>query len=142
MLDGVCFVNETATTEIYTDCHTLSLHDALPIWGLEPQLLDSHPSADRLLDSISHNLRTPKQAKAIGDIIRAATLDRKEKAGRIDLADGRTLEFAGIPLPDGNGLLTVLDITDSQMAEKALRERNLALEGADAGKQRFLSQIS
>src|SRR3546814_6940109 len=25
------FVNVTATTEIYTDCHTLSLHDALPI---------------------------------------------------------------------------------------------------------------
>lgn len=111
-------------------------------WGLEPQLLDSHPSADRLLDSISHNLRTPKQAKAIGDIIRAATLDRKEKAGRIDLADGRTLEFAGIPLPDGNGLLTVLDITDSQKAEKALRERNLALEDADAVKTRFLSNMS
>ena len=24
--------NDTATTEIYTDKHTLSLHDALPIW--------------------------------------------------------------------------------------------------------------
>src|SRR3546814_631799 len=29
-----CFcVNVTATTEIYTYCHTLSLHDALPICG-------------------------------------------------------------------------------------------------------------
>src|SRR3546814_4385050 len=26
------FFNDTATTEIYTYCHTLSLHDALPIW--------------------------------------------------------------------------------------------------------------
>src|SRR6188768_4591979 len=26
-----CFVNETATTEIYTSIDTLSLHDALPI---------------------------------------------------------------------------------------------------------------
>src|SRR3546814_9331304 len=25
------FLNDTATTEIYTYCHTLSLHDALPI---------------------------------------------------------------------------------------------------------------
>src|SRR3546814_12999374 len=25
------FLNDTATTEIYTDLHTLSLHDALPI---------------------------------------------------------------------------------------------------------------
>src|SRR3546814_12557899 len=28
----VFFFNDTATTEIYTDCHTLSLHDALPIY--------------------------------------------------------------------------------------------------------------
>src|SRR3546814_20415608 len=27
----VCLFNDTATTEIYTYCHTLSLHDALPI---------------------------------------------------------------------------------------------------------------
>src|SRR3546814_12271361 len=26
------FFNDTATTEIYTSCHTLSLHDALPIY--------------------------------------------------------------------------------------------------------------
>src|SRR3546814_18997537 len=30
----VCFFNATATTEIYTYCHTLSLHDALPISSL------------------------------------------------------------------------------------------------------------
>src|SRR3546814_17185658 len=28
----VFFFNDTATTEIYTYCHTLSLHDALPIF--------------------------------------------------------------------------------------------------------------
>src|SRR5213075_792808 len=27
----ICFFNDTATTEIYTTRHTLSLHDALPI---------------------------------------------------------------------------------------------------------------
>jgi signal transduction histidine kinase len=111
-------------------------------WGLDPQSLDSHPSADELLKAIEPNLRTPRQSKAIGDIIRAATLDRKEKGGRIDLADGRTLEFAGVPLPDGNGLLTVLDITDSQKAERALLERNQALEQADAVKTNFLSNMS
>src|SRR3546814_14958737 len=49
---------------------------------------------------------------------------------------------SSVLLPDGNGLLTVLDITDSQKAEKALRERNLALEDADAVKTRFLSNMS
>lgn len=111
-------------------------------WGLEEEQLDSHPSADELLKLIAPNLAKPAKAKAIGEIIRAATLDRKEKGGRIELADGRTLEFAGVPLPDGNGLLTVLDITDSQKAENALRERNLALEEADTVKTRFLANMS
>jgi signal transduction histidine kinase len=112
------------------------------MWGLDPDSLDSHPSAEKLLEAIEPNLHAPKQVKAIGDIIRAATLDRKEKGGRIDLADGRTLEFAGVPLPDGNGLLTVLDITDSQKAERALLERNQALEEADRVKTNFLSNMS
>lgn len=111
-------------------------------WGLDPELLDSHPNADDLLSAIAPNLAKPKQAKKLGEIIRTATLDRKEQGGRIDLANGRTLEYAGVPLPDGNGLLTVLDITDSQKAENALRERNVALEEADAVKARFLANMS
>ena len=111
-------------------------------WGLEPEKLDGHPSIEDLLGSIAPNLAKPEQSTAIGEIVRSATLDRQQKGGRIDLADGRTLEFAGLPLPDGNGLLTVLDITDSQKAEDALRERNQALEDADAVKARFLANMS
>ncbi|MBE5073211.1 PAS-domain containing protein [Erythrobacteraceae bacterium E2-1 Yellow Sea] len=111
-------------------------------WGLEPELLDSHPAADKLLQAIAPNLAQAEQAGAIGAIIRTATLDRRERGGRVELADGRTLEVAGVPLPDGNGLLTVFDITDSQKAEKALRERNAALEEADAVKANFLANMS
>jgi signal transduction histidine kinase len=39
-------------------------------------------------------------------------------------------------------LLTVLDVTDSKKAEDALRERNTALEEADAVKTRFLANMS
>lgn len=111
-------------------------------WGLTPEFLDTHPSAQGLLDAIGENLARAKEAEEIGKVVRAATLDRRETGGRIELADGRTLEFAGVPLPDGNGLLTVLDITDSQKAEKALRERAIALEEADGVKARFLSNMS
>ena len=112
------------------------------IWGLDPDQLEGHPAAASILDGIAPNLRRPKQVSAIGEVIRSATLDRKEKGGRLTLASGRTLEFAGVPLPDGNGLLTVLDITDSQEAEDALRDRNKALEAADEVKTRFLSNMS
>ena len=112
------------------------------IWGLPEEFFDEHPHVDKLLDRISNRLARPGQRKAIGEVVRGATLDRKEKSGRVMLSDGRTLEFAGVPLPDGNGLLTVMDVTDSTKAEEALRERATALEEADAMKTRFLANMS
>ena len=112
------------------------------IWGLEAEALDGHPKISALLDKIAARLARPAQAQKVGDVVRAATLDRRQTGGRVRMADGRTLEFAGVPLPDGNGLLTVLDITDSQRAEQALRERATALAEADAVKTRFLANMS
>lgn len=112
------------------------------IWGLPEEWFDDHPRIEALLEKIGSKLARPAQRQAIGDVVRAATLDRKQRGGRVQLSDGRTLEFAGVPLPDGNGLLTVLDVTDSKKAEDALRERAAALEEADAVKTRFLANMS
>jgi len=112
------------------------------IWGMPEEWLDEHPRIEDVIERIGAALARPAQRQAIGEVVRAATLDRKQRGGRVELANGRTLEFAGVPLPDGNGLLTVLDVTDSKMAEDALRERNAALEEADAVKTRFLANMS
>src|SRR3546814_7205724 len=40
------FFNDTATTVIYTYCHTLSLHDALPIYILLDGLADAVEAGD------------------------------------------------------------------------------------------------
>ncbi|MFC4256008.1 PAS domain-containing protein [Altererythrobacter xixiisoli] len=112
------------------------------ILGLAEDYLDEHPRIEELLDRIGASLARPGQRAAIGEVVRAATLDRTQRGGRVQLADGRTLEFAGVPLPDGNGLLTLLDVTDSKNAEDALRERTVALEEADAVKTRFLANMS
>ncbi|MEO6388376.1 MAG: PAS-domain containing protein, partial [Croceibacterium sp.] len=112
------------------------------IWGLPEEWFNEHPRIETLLEHIGPRLARPAQRQAIGEVVRAATLDRQQRGGQVELADGRTLEFAGVPLPDGNGLLTVLDVTDSKKAEDALRERNTALEEADAVKTRFLANMS
>ena len=111
-------------------------------WGLDSDFLDTHPHIESLLRKIAPRLKRPTEAETVGNVVRAATLDRRQEGGRIALADGRMLEFAGVPLPDGNGLLAVLDITDSQKAEDALRESNAALLEADAIKTRFLANMS
>lgn len=112
------------------------------IWGLPENLMDDHPRIEKILQQIAPQLSRPGHQQAIGEAVRSATLDRRQRGGQVSLADGRTLEFAGVPLPDGNGLLTILDVTDSRMAEDALRERNSALEEADAVKTRFLANMS
>ncbi len=111
-------------------------------WGIDPEVLDGHPQAEDLLNAIARNLADPSAISRINEVIRAAALDRKKSDGRIELADGRTLDFSGVPLPDGNGMLTVLDVTASRQAEEALRERNRALEEADAVMTRFLANMS
>ena len=47
-------------------------------WGLTPEFLDTHPSAQGLLDAIGENLVHSEEAKQIGAVVRAATLDRRE----------------------------------------------------------------
>lgn len=111
-------------------------------WDLDEQFLDRHPRIDELLTQIREKLRDGDRAKQIGDVVRAATLERAQGVGRTHLSDGRILEYTGVPLPDGNGLLTTLDITDTQKAEEALRARNAALVEADAMKTRFLANMS
>jgi signal transduction histidine kinase len=111
-------------------------------WGLEEEFLATHPRADALLSRVSKKLKRPAQVSTIAQVIQGATLERKQQGGRLALADGRYLAIAGVPLPDGNGLLTVLDITDSEKAEAALRERNAALVEADAVKTRFIANMS
>src|SRR3546814_14070191 len=57
MVSFFCFFNDTATTEIYTYLHTLSLHDALPICksvtALLREVLYNQPA--QLLDSDADN---------------------------------------------------------------------------------------
>jgi hypothetical protein len=37
----------------------------------------------------------------------------------LSLTDGRHLDFAAVPLPDGNALFTMVDVTDSSRIEAA-----------------------
>jgi signal transduction histidine kinase len=75
-------------------------------------------------------------------MVRRTTNDRQPANGRISLTDGRHFEFAAVPLPDGNALFTLVDVTDSTRIEAALRERATALEQADRVKTDFVANMS
>ena len=111
-------------------------------WGLEEQDLGKHPRVDSLVQKMAGQLRQPARISEVREMVRSATTERQQKGGRLNFADGRRFEFAAIPLPDGNALFTMLDISDSYRIEQALRERNEALVEADSIKGRFLSNMS
>ena len=61
---------------------------------------------------------------------------------QIERSDGKVIDWRKVPLPDGATLITYLDITDSTLVERSLRERNEALQEADKLKTEFLANVS
>ena len=75
---------------------------------------------------------------------RAVTaIDSREAiSGRLERRDGSVVDCTTVPLPDGATLVTFQDVTDSVNVERALRERNEALEDADKIKIDFVHHVS
>jgi signal transduction histidine kinase len=112
------------------------------IWGVEEDRLAAHPRIDDFMNSLADRLERPPQAGLVRELVRSCTVDRKQRNGRVLFADGRSFDFAAIPLPDGNALFTMLDVTDSRRIEHVLREQNEALAEADKLKTTFLANMS
>jgi signal transduction histidine kinase len=112
------------------------------VWQLNEEILLQHPRVDALVEMVGGKLANPARAGLIRELVRTATIERKQRSGRVALADGRHYEFAVVPLPDGNALFTMLDITASRRIEAALRERAEALEETDKLKNAFVANMS
>jgi PAS domain S-box-containing protein len=112
------------------------------LWGFEEEQLAAHPRVDALTPHLAARLKKASHAGLVRELVRSATQERKQRSGRVQMADDREFEFAAVPLPDGAALFTMLDITDSRRVEAALRERTDALEEADRLKTAFVSNMS
>ena len=112
------------------------------VWGVDEPVLAEHPRADELLKKLAPGLKRPAQISALREVIRAATLERIQRSGQLTMKSGAVYDFVGLPLPDGNAMFTMIDVTDSKNMENALRERNEALLEADSVKTRFLANMS
>ena len=113
------------------------------LWGLEEEQLAAHPRVDALTPLLAREAQAREPCRP-GPRAGAQRhrWSASSAAGRVSLTDGREFEFAAVPLPDGNALFTMLDITDSRKVEAALRERTDALEEADRLKTAFVSNMS
>jgi signal transduction histidine kinase len=111
------------------------------MWKLSPEALDAHPHAE----AVTAWTQALHDDNAVWRNLRAAVtaIDGREPiAARIERRDGMTIDMTTMPLPDGATLVTFQDISDSVNVERALRERNEALEAADGIKIEFVHHVS
>jgi signal transduction histidine kinase len=121
----------------------LRLHNTAfaTMWRLEPQMLAQRPH----IETITKLTRPLHGDDATWEKLRAfvtAIDDRKPIEDRLERRDGTVVDCRVVPLPNGATLVTFHDVTDSVNVEKALRERNEALEDADKIKIDFVHHVS
>jgi len=111
------------------------------IWGFSLEELEGEPHVAQLTDRTERFANVTDWA-ALREKIVGGTCDRVAKRGRFDRRDGTTIDYASLPLPDGGVLWRYVDVTDSTRVERALRERNEALEAADKLMSEFVAHVS
>jgi signal transduction histidine kinase len=111
------------------------------MWKLSHDALEQHPH----IEAITAWCQALHDDNAIWRNLRVSVtaIDNREPiAARIERRDGAVIELATVPLPDGATLVAFQDMTDTMNVERALRERNEALETADSIKIDFVHHVS
>jgi signal transduction histidine kinase len=111
------------------------------MWKLSVDALDQHPH----VEEVTAWCQALHDDGVVWRNLRAAVTaidDREPIAARIERRDGASIELATMPLPDGATLVTFQDVSDTVNVERALRERNEALEAADEIKIEFVHHVS
>ena len=68
--------------------------------------------------------------------------ERRDRHGQTELTNGTVLRYAVIHLPNGQVMMTFVDVTDSVNVERALKDKNEALEKSDQLKNDFVQHVS
>lgn len=169
-MGGLLFVYEDVTdrlalersynTSIAVQRETLNkLHEAVTVFGGDGRLKLWNPAAAEMWQLTDDDSTLDTH---IGDLLEhtrkyflpADDWDRRKqrlilsitepepRAGRLERVDGVVIDFNCVPLPDGGCLLGYIDVTDSVRVQRALEERNLALQHADRLKSDFIANVS
>jgi signal transduction histidine kinase len=113
------------------------------LWGLEEGFLKGEPHVREVVPKSRGYFGTSEEDwPALMERIVATSTEPNARRRRRERSDGSVVDWAQVPLPDGANLFTFLDVTDSIRVERALRDRNEALETADRLKSEFIANVS
>ncbi len=112
------------------------------LWKLSSEFLEPGRHISDIIEQIRGFFDSGDSWETYKQKIIENITDRIPKNGRLTRKDDTILDFTYVPLPDGAHLISYTDVSDSYRAERALRERNQALEVADRIKSEFLHSFS
>ncbi len=111
------------------------------LWKLDEAMLARKAHVGEVIEAC----RRVHDERAAFDRIREAVTgladQRTRLGGRLEGPQG-VVDFGTVPLPDGATLVTFVNVTDRVAVERALMEKNEALEAADQLKNAFIQHVS
>jgi signal transduction histidine kinase len=142
-VQGETLDNLTEAVAVFGSDGRLRLYNPVfaRMWRLDPEALARRPHIETIGD-VSQPLHGDHPVWQRLRATITAIDDREPVVGRIERPDRNVVDCATMPLPDGATLVTFQDVTDTVNVERALRERNEALETADKLKIDFVHHVS
>ncbi len=113
----------------------------IKMWNLPAEMTQTEPHLGDIIERC-HPLFAVENWEAFKKAHIERIQSRSYLAQHLERADGKVIDWRKVPLPDGATLISYLDITDSTLVERSLRERNEALQEADRLKTEFLANVS
>ncbi|HEY3911866.1 MAG TPA: PAS-domain containing protein [Stellaceae bacterium] len=129
---------------VYGSDGRLKLHNPAfrAMWGLSSEDVAGDPHIGEIVEKIRAFIDDCGDWPRVREGIVAKVTAQTSSSGPLYRRDGSMLQVASVPLPDGEVLLTYLDVSDTARVERALRQRNEALETADRLKSEFIASVS
>jgi hypothetical protein len=112
------------------------------IWEIDGQKISQNPHIDEIIKHSNQIYDAPIVWNNIKGIIGGFNDTRKGYSFRMELNNGTIVDCTLAPLSDGATLMTFVDISASVNVERALKDRNEALEHAARLRENFVHHVS
>lgn len=112
------------------------------LWQLRHGYLGEEPHIGDILEKCRDHYRHRGSWESYKEKLIRMIMDRKMTKKRLVRSDESVIDRVCVPLPDGATLVSDVDVTDSTLVERSLREKNDALQDADRIKTEFLANVS
>lgn len=111
-------------------------------WKIEPGLAAAAPHIDEIVRLCRPLFPDEAVWSELHSVVTGVRDAREDYGCRMERRDGTVLDCAAAPLPDGATLISFADVTASVNVERALTEKNEALENISRLREDFVHHVS